>query len=46
MVFCLRLPETKARLPGRLALGLDAVDAQGDVLGDGVGEHGLQGLQP
>jgi hypothetical protein len=50
VVFCLRLPETKAARPGRPAfgrrtLGFGAVDAQRDVFGLGLGEHVGQGAQ-
>jgi hypothetical protein len=43
MVFCFFLPDTNARQPGRLALGLGAVDAYLDAFGGGVGEHVGQG---
>jgi hypothetical protein len=51
IVFCLRLPETKARRPGWCAfgaagLGLGAVDPQCDVLGRCIGEHVRQGPRP
>ena len=51
IVFCRRLPETKARRPGRPRpgasdLGFGAVEPLFDVLGLGVGEDVFQCPQP
>jgi hypothetical protein len=51
IVFCLRLPETNARRPGRpgrgrRTWGLGGVDSQLNALGGGIAEHIDQGAQP
>jgi hypothetical protein len=51
IVFCLRLPDTNARRPGRFAfapadLHLGPVDTQLHTLSGGVGEHIGHSLQP